>query len=420
MPIVPFTVPFAKGGAPVSARDQAIKILEEVNRQHINGAKTVGITYSANQEQTADILKTYKSGGWKTGVGGSNQASVISEIEKLLATPKYQHLQGVYKTVPITTMKYAGGITPLKADDASVQQSLNAASQFMAGGGVLLGWQNQSTQQGHLAIGGGVAAKVQSTHQRQMVNDWVQMNLQSHAFTHGTHHATSPSASKWGKMKSTAATGDLAPPTPSTLAPHKAGCLAPTSSDLNNSELSLALIEASLQKGKIPMISQTTTALDKHVVSDNLSSLTTVADLITKYSIKNIMGNLDTNVAVTMVDNNRAHSPGHDSTAMKIQFKSDAEARDFAQKLLKEHGIHSLTFGAGVMKNPQNGAIYLTKDDMEKIAGHSGLTKTVNSGPIAYQALATAYEHSKAPAVITEKEDDKKLDDKEDSKMILQ
>ena len=422
MPITPFNVDFKKNGASVSATDQAIQILEEVNRQHKNGAKKVGITYSANQEQTAAILDTYNRGGWKTSLAGANQASVIMEIEKLLATTKYQHLQGVYQTVPITTMKYADGGNALTADDDAVQRSLKAASFFMDDGGVLLGWQNQFTKPGHLAIGGGVANTVQSQSQRQMIDNWVHTNLQSRGLTHGTPHATNPSASnKWATMKSTATTADIAPSAPSTFAPHKGGCFTPTAPDLKNSGLSLALIVASLQKGTIPMISQTSTSLDKHiahVANDNLSSLTTVADLITKYSIKNIMGNLDTNVAVTMVDNSRAHSPGHERTAMKIQFESDAAAKEFAQKLLKEHGIHSLTFGAGVMKNPQNGAIYLTKDDMEKIAHHSGLTKTVNSGPIAYQALDNAYQHSKAPAMTTI-EDDKKLDAQEGTNMTF-
>ena len=95
--IVPFQVDFKKKGTPVSSAAQAMQILDEVARQHANGAKTVGITYPPNQDQTDQILKTYKSGGWKTGTSGANQADVIAKIEQLLATPKYQHLQGVFK-----------------------------------------------------------------------------------------------------------------------------------------------------------------------------------------------------------------------------------------------------------------------------------------------------------------------------------
>ncbi|KTD65594.1 hypothetical protein Lsan_0748 [Legionella santicrucis] len=174
--IVPFHVDFKKNGIDVSSREQAIIILDEVAKLHAHGSKSVGITYSANQEQTDKILDTYRKGGWQTGIIGSNQASVIFEIERLLTKAKYQHLQGVYRTIPITTMKYCNG-QAMTADEPSVQKSLEHASQFMANGGMLLGWINQCTPQGHLAIGGGVAANVQTLGQKQMINHWVQSHL---------------------------------------------------------------------------------------------------------------------------------------------------------------------------------------------------------------------------------------------------
>ncbi|MCW8419421.1 hypothetical protein OQJ18_00415 [Fluoribacter dumoffii] len=181
--IVPFQVDFAKNGTPVSSRDQAIKILDEVNRLHANGAKKVGITYSANQAQTDKIIDTYQKGGWKTGTNGANQASVVAQIEQLLTTPKYQHLQGVYQTVPITTMQYDSKGNPKPADPSSVKKSLEHASQFMDSGGVLLGWTNQKTPQGSLAIGGGVASAVQTIGQKKMINEWVQDKLPQSTLT---------------------------------------------------------------------------------------------------------------------------------------------------------------------------------------------------------------------------------------------
>lgn len=175
--IVPFRVDFEKNGTSVSSRAQAIQILDEVARLHANGAKTVGITYSANQDQTDKITDTYKKGGWKTGTNGANQAAVISQIEQLLTEPKYQHLQSVYRTVPITTMKFDSKGKAVPADDTSVKESLKHASQFMKDGGVLLGWTNQKTPQGSLAIGGGVAVGVQTSSQKQMINNWVNSNL---------------------------------------------------------------------------------------------------------------------------------------------------------------------------------------------------------------------------------------------------
>ncbi|KTD57143.1 hypothetical protein Lsai_1747 [Legionella sainthelensi] len=174
--IVPFQVDFKKNGIDVSSKEQAIIILDEVAKLHAHGAKTVGITYSANQSQTDKILDTYRKGDWQTGTIGSNQASVIFEIEKLLTETKYQHLQGVYRTIPITTMKYSNG-RAMTADDPSVQKSIEHASEFMANGGMLLGWRNQSTPQGHLAIGGGVAANVQTLDQKHIINKWVQSHL---------------------------------------------------------------------------------------------------------------------------------------------------------------------------------------------------------------------------------------------------
>ncbi|KTC65233.1 hypothetical protein Lade_1416 [Legionella adelaidensis] len=180
--LIPFQVDFEKQGAPLSTRAQAITILDEVARLHAMGAKKVGITYSANQAQSENILQVYNQGGWKTGTTGSNQAAVIEEIEKLLTERKYMHLQDVYRTVPITTMKYA--------DPEAVQQSLQQATQFIEDGGVLLGWRNQLTPKDQLAIGGGVAKSVQPLAQKQMIADWVQTHLQQAHLT--ATHSTAP------------------------------------------------------------------------------------------------------------------------------------------------------------------------------------------------------------------------------------
>ena len=179
--VIPFRVDFLKvengKKTPVTDEEQARVILAEVDRLHKLGAKTVGITYSANQGQTDKILDVYAKGQWKTGTSGSNQASVMNEVEKLLGTPNYKHLHNVFRIIPITTMKY--NPKAMAADDASVKKSLDNANQFMANGGVLLGWQNQATKTGNLAIGGGVAAGVQPAGQKQMIDQWVKEKLTS-------------------------------------------------------------------------------------------------------------------------------------------------------------------------------------------------------------------------------------------------
>jgi hypothetical protein len=69
-------------------------------------------------------------------------------------------------------MKYgAGGITA--TTDAFLIGALEKATQFVEQGNVLVGWTNQLTKTGQLAIGGGVAAQVQPASQVTMINEWV-------------------------------------------------------------------------------------------------------------------------------------------------------------------------------------------------------------------------------------------------------
>lgn len=199
----------------------------------------------------------------------------------------------------------------------------------------------------------------------------------------------STSAAKWSKLKAES---------------EKEPCFKLSAPSASNAGLSLPQVEQSLRRGTIPLIDSGKTALDALILGGDAKAKQQCADLITKYSVKNVMQDLNVNVSVSMVDNIRSKNPGHDSTAMKIQFSSDAEAKAFAEKLMKEHGICSLTFGPGTMKSPQNGAVYLTKQDLEKIAAHSELTKT-NTGAISYQVLAAA--HQKVDPVKKEEPDEK-------------
>lgn len=67
----------------------------------------------------------------------------------------------------------------------------------------------------------------------------------------------------------------------------------------------------------------------------------------------------------------------------------------FADKLFKQHGIYSYTFGANTPKTPQNGSVFLTKDDLEKIARTSQITFESGSGSRAYQTKASIFEQKK-------------------------
>lgn len=166
MPVEVITIDFSKN----SAQQQAMQILDKVQALYQLGHERVGITYSANQEQTEQIKVTYGSGQWQTKTSGANQAAAIAAVEHLLATAKYQHVQTVFRIVPITTMDYRkGNLTALNSD---VKQSLEDASQFIDDGGYLLGWANQLTY-GSVAIGGGVAARSQTPEQKKMIEQWI-------------------------------------------------------------------------------------------------------------------------------------------------------------------------------------------------------------------------------------------------------
>lgn len=164
----------------VKKKSQAEQILDEVDRLHKLGYKQVGITYSANQDQTNAIQATYAKtdGSWKTGTAGGNQAAVMQEVERRLASKKYKHLQQVFRIVPITTMKSSGSPNP--ATDQEVQSSLSAADTFMKGEGhVLLGWQNQNTKGKKLAIGGALAKNITTPDQTNMIEAWVDATMKS-------------------------------------------------------------------------------------------------------------------------------------------------------------------------------------------------------------------------------------------------
>jgi hypothetical protein len=163
---IDFYLPYSQDGNHISAKSQAQKILQEADTLLKTCSFGVAIIYSANYDQTKTIRKTYTEGGYKTGTSGANQANVMTEMENLLDTPNYQHLQSKIRIAPITTMTYADydgkdHITVVKDDLAQIKQMLE-------NGWDILGWQNQTTKK--YAVGGGIANlshdisdKIQST-----------------------------------------------------------------------------------------------------------------------------------------------------------------------------------------------------------------------------------------------------------------
>ncbi|VVC75372.1 hypothetical protein AQUSIP_06620 [Aquicella siphonis] len=154
-------------------RKQATDILDRVAALHAQGHQKVGITYSANHDQSVQIRDAYREGHWQTGTDGGNQARIMAEVEHLLLTdPRYQHLRSVFQILPITTCAQAGGVGAVH--DRWLQEDLDHVQQFASSGGAMLGWQNQDTvsnTKSPFAIGGGISSvltsqqtqKIQST-----------------------------------------------------------------------------------------------------------------------------------------------------------------------------------------------------------------------------------------------------------------
>jgi len=137
-----------------STKAQAKLILGKVKELADKGFKQVGITYSANHEQTIEIAKAYKEGRWKTEISGGAQAKVIEEIESLLETEEFRGLQHVFRILPISTCAHSGGKG--EVDDAWLKDELDNIEEFLNEGGCVLGWQNQDTKNfDEFAIGGG-------------------------------------------------------------------------------------------------------------------------------------------------------------------------------------------------------------------------------------------------------------------------
>lgn len=146
---------------PDDAKRQAVYILDHIRQLRLEEPELiVGLTYSANENQTIRIRETYQKDEWNTQTNGSNQATVIAAIENLLATD-YQDLQSAFRILPITTIPTQEKHQSQSGRAALLTEDLEAIRQFSAKPNhVVLAWQNQlkndRSQFNKYAIGGGV------------------------------------------------------------------------------------------------------------------------------------------------------------------------------------------------------------------------------------------------------------------------
>ncbi len=168
----PFRLDYEKD-VPGDSQKQARAILDHAKTvlDEMPQLKGVAITYSANHDQTLKIFQTYDSDQWKTGTGGSNQGSVMAEMETLLETEDYQSLQEKVRIAPISTMKQAGNVGVIT--DEEVDLCLNNLEALIKDGWQVFAWQNQDSivrEESPFAIGGGVGGEgFLSTSQSQRI-----------------------------------------------------------------------------------------------------------------------------------------------------------------------------------------------------------------------------------------------------------
>lgn len=136
--------------------DKQAEIIENAARLLIrNGYPVVGIIYSSNYQQTLDIQNAYRTGFYKIGISGANQAQVMSSMEADMESEIAADLRLKLRIAPITTICP----TPNELLDI-VNVDLDRIKSSLDEGWAILGWQNQYTQANAshpYAIGGGVA-----------------------------------------------------------------------------------------------------------------------------------------------------------------------------------------------------------------------------------------------------------------------
>ncbi len=162
---IDFYLPYAgNDGRMIPASEQAARILAQVSELVDAGAVGAAVLYSANYGQTRAIARAYDRGEATAGIGGANQAQVMSEVERALRTT-HAALAGRFRIAPITTMNgYPPDELSSWNEDAHlgvVRADVARVEDWLGHGWCVLGWQNQLTV-GNVAhpyaIGGGVTA----------------------------------------------------------------------------------------------------------------------------------------------------------------------------------------------------------------------------------------------------------------------
>ena len=170
---------------------QAIVILQKVQEEkNLNPNVVVGITYSANDGQTAAIRKASKQNEALPQITGVNQAKVMERVRNLLLTDAWQHLKRNFWILPITTTFYGREQPRNREFIGIVKNDLDKISAFEQNPNhVVLLWRNQELD---YAVGGGVTPLPDNVHKL------IQNTLQSIA--DGTYHMNVEKLARSGRF----------------------------------------------------------------------------------------------------------------------------------------------------------------------------------------------------------------------------
>ncbi len=152
--VQPFVVKFADQNGTISAKRQAQQIIEKFEKEIAAGRK-VAITYSANSKQADDIYRGYQTGDFS--IHGSNQAQVIKLVIEEIHKRKWEDKAHI---LPVATMSYDKKHNKQPVDKKSVKRDLGNIAQHVGAGWTVLGFQNQTTKPGELAVGGAISKEV--------------------------------------------------------------------------------------------------------------------------------------------------------------------------------------------------------------------------------------------------------------------
>jgi hypothetical protein len=186
--VAQFFMTFEKGGnGGLKSDEQAEKIVNVVKCLMAKGYKHIGLTYSANQDQTTEIFSDYNYNKDSSDnkfadneeknissqvLGGANQANVLTKLNDIIKNnASYSDFKKAFRVIPFTTMRYDKSNNKLDLDvsaSGNNTECIEAAKNFLKlENSIILGWCNQDsdklpdkTEKKTFAIGGGEAAQL--------------------------------------------------------------------------------------------------------------------------------------------------------------------------------------------------------------------------------------------------------------------